>query len=178
MTLSTKLFWALFAVTLAVYLAILVWSLPAIAAEADGLRPFDLRPQGYSFDEAREFLTALSDRGRELYLGPQQWLDTAYPLLLALTLSLAFLRLAPPGRVWLALLAAAIACAGTVFDLMENAQVRALLRQDPAEITAEAVAAASNATVVKSLCHTAAFVALILLFVAFLRRRARERRGA
>ena len=71
-------FWLLFAATLSVYIVIVGWAIPMIAAEADGLTPFDMRPYGYSFDEARAFLSALTPRGVEIYLGPQQRLDTFY----------------------------------------------------------------------------------------------------
>ena len=88
-------FWLLFAVTLAVYATMLVWTLPAITAAAGGLAPFDMRPSGYSFDEAKAFLTALSPDGKALYLDAQHKLDAAYPALLAATLFFAIAALAP-----------------------------------------------------------------------------------
>ena len=39
--------------TVIVYLVIVLWSLPIVQGEADGLRPLDLRPLGYSGEEAR-----------------------------------------------------------------------------------------------------------------------------
>jgi hypothetical protein len=87
------LFWTLLAVTLGVYLVIVLWSLPRIAAEAGGIVPFDMRPAGYSLDDAKGFLTALSDSGRAFYLGTQHLLDLAYPALLGVTLAVGFVIL-------------------------------------------------------------------------------------
>ena len=56
-------YWIVFAVTLAVYGTMLAWSLPTVAASAEGLMPFDMRPGGYSFAEAEAFLAALSAEG-------------------------------------------------------------------------------------------------------------------
>ena len=114
------LFWAVILVTGAVYLTMLLWSLPAIARMADGIPPFDMRPTGYSVDEARDFLSALSTEGRAFYLDVQHWLDFAFPGLFALSLILGFLKLAP--RV-LALILSAVAVAAAWFDWSENAAV-------------------------------------------------------
>ncbi len=84
------IFWIMFAVMLGVYLVMVLWSLPLLMADAGGLPAFDLRPAGYSHDEAQAFLAALSPEGRAFYLDVQQWLDTAYPALLGVVLVMAF----------------------------------------------------------------------------------------
>ena len=81
-------FWTLVAITLAIYASMLIWTLPRITAAADGHVPFDMRPGGYSFDDAREFLTCLQPDGRTIYLGPQAVLDLIYPGLLAIVLTI------------------------------------------------------------------------------------------
>ena len=84
-----------------VYAAMLLWTLPAITEAAGGLMPFDMRPFGYTHTEALNFLAALTPDGLALYLGPQAWLDRAYPALLGLFLAWSFLRLGPERcRVW------------------------------------------------------------------------------
>ena len=70
--------------TLAVYFVMIVWSLPKIASAAGGAMPFDLRPWGYTPNEAEAFLVALSSEGRAFYTDVQLRLDTLYPPLLAL----------------------------------------------------------------------------------------------
>lgn len=73
-------FWPVLAATLAVYLVMILWSLPLIQAEAGGLRPFDLRPLEYMQDEARAFPGALSETGRVFYPGTPHKLDTFFPV--------------------------------------------------------------------------------------------------
>ena len=88
-------FWALFAVTNIVYLVMVVWSLPKVSEAAGGLVPFDMRPTGYSFEEAKAFLAALGPEGTAFYLHVQQRLDLLYPALLAATLFFAIRALTP-----------------------------------------------------------------------------------
>ena len=77
------IFWLMFLVMTGVYLVMALWAIPKIIADAGGLLAFDMRPLGYSFDEASAFLTALSSEGRAFYLNVQQMLDSAYPALFA-----------------------------------------------------------------------------------------------
>lgn len=142
------LFWLVLAAGAAIYAAMLLWTLPEIQGAAGGLVPFDMRPLGYSHAEAVEFLAALDARGLALYLGPQKWLDLAFPALLGLFLAWSFVRLGPGVFPRAILVVAAIAAAG--FDYLENIRVRAMLLAGP-EATSEAMAwAASVATLVKS----------------------------
>lgn len=151
-------FWLLFGAALALYLAIVLWSLPRISAEAGGLIPFDMKPGGYGLEEARAFLTALSAQGREWYLGTQHRLDLAYPGLLAACLALGFVILFRGPLRWV-LVIAALGVAG--FDWMENLAVSGLLRADPSAVTEAQVAAASRWSVLKSVTTTVAGVALL-----------------
>ena len=82
-----RAYWLIFALMLAVYGAMVIWTLPAISDGAGGLIAFDLRPTGYSIPEARAFLSSLNDDARALYLGPQGRLDMVYPALLGLVLT-------------------------------------------------------------------------------------------
>lgn len=175
-----RLFWVLLCATVAVYALMVFWTLPGIADEAGGLVPFDMRPGGYDFDAARAFLTALSDTGRALYLGRQHWLDSFYPGLMAATVCLALWRLTPraaPGWLRFGILILPWAAAG--FDWLENALVRQLLLATPDAVTAQAVAAASRATLAKSVLTTiAAVVVLVLVLRRFwVRWRRRGGRG-
>lgn len=51
-----------------------------------GVPPFDMRPFGYSPQEAKDLLAALGSAGRSYYLTRQLPLDALYPALLAITL--------------------------------------------------------------------------------------------
>lgn len=157
MSLRMVAFWVLVAATLAVYLAMILWSLPFIAAEAGGLVPFDLRPTGYSVSEARVFLEALSDAGRDHYLVTQHMLDRFYPAMLGATLVFSFWLLIR--RALIVGLAALPAILGMVFDYIENARVTTLLTGDaPTDMQIEA---AHMATILKSGFSTVAFVLLL-----------------
>ena len=109
-------FWTLVAVTTAIYLVMVLWSLPKISAAAGGATPFDMRPLGYSFEEARAFLTALSSEGARFYRTVQHRLDLLYPALLAATLFFAIRALAPHRWVLSPSLLALTAIPGSVFD--------------------------------------------------------------
>jgi hypothetical protein len=126
-------FWAVVAATLAVYAAMVLWSIPRIEAAAGGLPVFDLRPGGYGFDEARAFLTALSAEGRDFYLRVQHRLDLIYPPLMALATGWALLLLAPGGGAWR--LVALVPLPGMVFDWLENAAVARMLTAGPEALT-------------------------------------------
>lgn len=151
-------FWPVLAATLAVYLAMVLWSLPFIQTEAGGLRPFDLRPCGYSPDEARAFLNALGKSGRSFYLGTQHRLDLFFPGLLAVLMILGLSRLY--SRRWTVALGL-IAVSAAFCDYEENIAVADLLRLGPTGIDEEVVSIASLFTMLKSLLSTVVFVALL-----------------
>lgn len=153
-------FWVTIGTTNAVYLTMVLWSLPKIAGMAGGLQPFDLRPMGYSPDEGRAFLAAITPEGRSFYADVQHRLDLAFPGLLALTLILSFHRLA--GRR-LALILSALAAIGAAFDWAENRAVAQLLA---APVLNDAdIRMASQLTLAKSAAVTLAVTALTVLLV-------------
>ena len=147
----------LWGLTGVLYLIIVLWSLPMIAGEAEDILPFDLRPLGYSLGEAGAFLNALSDAGRAQYLGPQRWLDVAFPVCLAAALLVSFSRLFPRRVAWAL---GAVAVLGMLADLSENHTVREMLVAEA--VDAETVARASMFTLVKSLCATVAMTAVLI----------------
>jgi hypothetical protein len=74
------------------------WTLAYLRRTAGGLEPFDLRPFGYTPEEARALLYALSSIGRTYYADVQLQLDTAYPALYAISRGLLLFWLTAPGR--------------------------------------------------------------------------------
>ena len=166
-----KRYWALVAVTLGVYLAMASWTLPFIGAEAGGLRPFDMRLTGYSFEEAITFLTAISDAGRTTYLTTQRYLDMIYPALMALMLSIPlYHHLAKP---W-SLLLVSVVFAASDFDYLENWAVAGLLAMDPSDITPDLVATANHFTQAKAALTT---IAIFTLFGVLLVKWVRPKRA-
>ena len=136
-------YWILFAVTLAIYGTMLAWSLPTVAALAEGLTPFDMRPGGYSFAEAEAFLTALSAEGASFYRDVQLRLDIVYPPLLAVTVGWAIWWLLPADWGLWRVLAVLPAVGGMVFDWMENNAINGLLQAGTAGLTEQMVGSAS-----------------------------------
>jgi len=165
-------YWLVVAVTLGVYAAMLIWTLPGISAGAGGLAPFDMRPTGYSADDARAFLAVLSDDARQLYLGPQAMLDRAYPILLAVVLGGAIWMLFSASWLRWGLLGAV--GIGMIADFVENARVAAMLAQ-VAPVSDAMAQGACRATVVKSAASGIAIVAVLAGAArAMWRRRARR----
>jgi hypothetical protein len=167
-----RLFWLSLALMLTGLALIFFWSVPRI--EASGIEPFDVRTGGYSYDEAADFLIALTDAGRAAYLGPQRLADTLFPLgFFGVLASATYLALYVRGRIWAGL---TIVVPGVylVFDLLENAAVAGLLRAGADGITPEMVERASSFTQWKFLFVNAA---LFLLAAVVLVRAAVRLRG-
>lgn len=153
-----KTYWVLVAAMVTNYLIMLLWSLPLVSETAGGGVPFDMRPGGYSFDDARVFLTAISDAGRDFYLNTQQLLDVFYPTLFAITVAIALVHLMP--RYWGWTLAA-LAIAAGVFDHLENSAVAVMLRVEADALTESMVLTANNWSLAKSISTTIVLVALL-----------------
>ncbi|PIE08961.1 MAG: hypothetical protein CSA73_01075 [Rhodobacterales bacterium] len=138
------------------YLVMVLWSLPQLTVA--GLVPFDLRPFGYSPDEARAYLAALGPDQRAFYAGVQHRLDLVFPGLMAASLILAYLLLFSR-RV--AGLASVMAVAAAVFDWCENAAVGVMLREG-AVVPDAMIVTASGWTVWKSVAVMLALGIVIL----------------
>ena len=158
MTTGWKIYWAVVAATVANYLIMVLWSLPLVAEMAGGRVPFDMRPGGYSFDDALAFLNAINDSGRDFYLNTQQFLDFFYPTLFATTVAIPMVHLMPRYLGWPM---AALAIGAGTFDYLENSAVAAMLRVEPDEVTEAMVSTASTLTLTKSISTTIASVALL-----------------
>ncbi|MEP2532015.1 hypothetical protein [Shimia sp.] len=154
----TKVFWGSFGAALLVYLVMVLWSLPFIAEQADGLVPFDMRPLGYTPEEARTFITALSEEGRVFYLDVQHMLDFIYPALLAAMLIIG-LQLVFPRRWAMGL--GFIALLGAASDYLENYMVSVMLTTPVDALSDNLVGLAQFWTLSKSAAATICSVALL-----------------
>ena len=162
MSRTAQALWVFLTLAMAVYLTMILWSLPHLRQAAGGRVAFDLRPMGYQPAEARALVAALGAEGRAFYLNVQHRLDTAYPALLAVVLALAFRLLA---RGWMVWALTAIAVLAAAFDYLENWAVAVLLRAGPEAITDAMVESASRWTLLKSATASVAFVALVVLLL-------------
>lgn len=165
---------AVFAATVVVFAVMHLLTFPHLA-EIAGSRPFDTRFLGYDRAAAVAFLKALGPIGRGEYLQVQLALDTVFPFLYGVSLSLILAEIF--GRAGLsarlAFLAAILVVAPTAaLDLAENAAIAEMLRRPPDAVGAELVAAASLRTTLKWAAALAGLaIAGLALLVAWRRSR-------
>ena len=161
-----KIFWTIVAIAVIDYLVMVVWSLPYIANQAGGLMPFDVRPTGYSLEEAKAFVGALSTKGNVFYLSMQHMLDTVFPIMEAIAVGWGIFMLMPESRGVVRWVAVIPAIAGMVFDLLENRQVGVMLTTGAGDLTAEIVSRGSMFTITKSILVTVSFLILASLLLS------------
>jgi hypothetical protein len=168
-------------VSFALWGVMVFWTLAYLRRTAGGLEPFDLRPFGYTPEEARKLLYALSSIGRKYYADVQLQLDTAFPAVYALSRGLLLLWVTAPGRTAarplplparLVLLILPIATAW--FDYFENEGIAAMLAADQ-QASDDLIERTSFWTRAKSLAALATeLVCVMLAAIAFVRWRHRR----
>ena len=154
----------LFILTQAVYLVMMIVTLPHLRTLSSGSDPFDMVPTGYDLTYAVSFLQAIGEQGRTYYLTRQIPLDLFYPGLFAISY----------GMMWLWLFAKLSASRDSfrgialipVFvgltDYAENASIVGMLKTFP-QVPETLVSVASALTVVKSTGTLLYFLALVVL---------------
>lgn len=143
--------------------AAMVWTTTRSLTPAPDWSVFDARVFGYDLDYAQGYIGALRETGGiDVYLGRQRMLDTVFPALLTAVLLVVF-RARCRGVVQMGLGALALVYLGA--DYLENARVAGLLRTAPEALTAQAVAAASLATVVKYAALAPCLIAALVIYV-------------
>ena len=165
---------ALFGLAAAGFYLLMIFVTLAHIETLSGLRPFDMRPGGYSAELANSLINDLGPSGRRYYLTRQIPLDLVYPFLMALTL-ISLLKWLGSRDVSqrLVQIGTWFSIAAAIADYLENAGICLMILSWP-EISANTVLAASAASIVKSGLTTAA-VLIVLLGVgswAFKRKRA------
>ena len=161
MSTGWKLYWVLVALTLVIYMAMVGWSLPLISNAAGGLAPFDLRPGGYSFDDAQAFLMALPADSVVFYQETQHRLDAAFPALVGVVLIIGLWWLSHNWPTPARILLVAFPLVGAIADYLENSSVARLLIAGGEGITPDMVAQANRWTVLKSGSITVSMLALL-----------------
>ena len=147
---------------ISVYLAMILGPLATLESTA-GLKPFDMRPNGYGLEEARELLSNLGAEGREIYLKQQLPLDLLYPALMALTLACLYQLIgSTSGHALIVRVGVVLSWAAASFDYAENFGVFLMLTLWP-DLPELLVRSASFATLVKSIATTAAVFGLLAL---------------
>lgn len=166
---SGRLIVTAFVLGMITYLTMILGPLAELEKIA-GLKPFDLRPGGYSYDSARDLIAALGQEGRRIYLWRQIPLDTAYPALFAISVAGAicwFSRIlaAPLNGLFRAV--SYTAYLAGMADYLENALIVTMLNSG-AEMSPSLTRFASAATISKSVLTSVAMTALLLAIILFL----------
>ncbi len=155
-----------------IYILMITVTLSHLEA-VSGQVPFDMRPLGYSPEDAVALLEGLGVKGRRYYLTRQIPLDTAYPALLALflvSLMRWFGHSMPAHR--LVRLGILMAVGAALCDYCENIGIAAMILNWP-DLSDWLVHASSIATVAKSGLTTVSVMITILLGVVAARQRVR-----
>lgn len=161
----------LFVLTMAVYLLMLLVTIPRVQRYAPDTALFDLSPAGYSHSQAMTLLETLGHDGRGAYLFPQLAIDFIYPGLFAICFSLMFIwvyskRIRSDSKF---LYLAALPVFGGIFDYVENILIIRMIMTFP-DVSKGLVSVASGFTLLKSAFSTASFLMLILGFLFLLKR--------
>jgi len=175
MSVGKKAYWVLVAATVTVYGFMIFWAGPNIADMSGGGTPFDLHMFGYSHAEAQEFLAALTPGGAAFYLGPAMWLDTFFPAMFAVVLGAGCWILLDHRPLVMRIGAALLAGCYALFDYLENAAVVRMLNSVPEDLSVALVDTASRWTELKFFFVDAAITVLVVLVIARLLERRKNR---
>ena len=172
------LFWTFFTAAMAIYIAMILWSLPVITEAAGGLAPFDMRPFGYTLADAQAFLAAIDLETVKFYRNVQLTLDIFYPALITISLVLGIYLLLPARFGAWRWVIAALPLPIAPFDYLENNLIGVMLASGPEMVSADLVSAASRWTMLKSSFTTASMLLLVALSLWWLVRRIQRRAGS
>jgi len=173
---SDAITWISFGLALIVYAFMVLNTLPGIATYAEGAVAFDMRPGGYSFEEAQGFLAKLGDEGRHYYLTRQLVLDIFYPAFLAMALFGFLKMLADSAKgIWkkALIIGAYTSFVCAAFDYAENILIVNMLVSE--KIQMSLVSAASWMTIGKSLGTTSVFCVVLVGLIAKLLQNVKRR---
>ncbi len=98
---------------------------------ASGLLPFDLRALGYSALDAQQYLLALSERARAVYLLEMRWLCMAFRVAFGITLILGAIALSRGRAWWRRGVFVLLALAWIGADAAENLLINEMLLRGP-----------------------------------------------
>lgn len=155
------LFLTLLAVAVVTLVLMRVWTIPDLKEASGGLDVFDVLISGYSHDYVVVYNDVLGDEARALYLGAHRTLDTLFAVSLTGTIAVSAYLLAQRWSLVLALALGLTPLFYFAFDMLENAQIAAILYHRSA--TVEMAQAASRFTISKA--QALRFAITVVLFV-------------
>jgi len=165
---SGKTVFILFTLTMAIYLLMLLYSIPLVESFAPNTALFDLSPSGYSYQHAVSLLEELGNEGRQIYLSRQLPVDFVYPGLFGFSYTLLLIWLfsksvKDTSKIFYL---AFIPALGGLFDYLENIYIIRMINAFP-DLSARLVQVASTFTLLKSIFTTVFFLLLFAGFAAF-----------
>ena len=165
----------LFLLTMAVYLLMLLYTIPKVESFAPGIALFDMSPSGYSYQHAISLLESLGEAGRNVYLFQQIPADFIYPGLFSLSYSLLLTRLLakgfkPDSKIFFLALVPAL---GGFFDYLENISIILMIYSFP-NLSQAHVGVASTFTILKSAFTIGFYILLLVGLFSLVVKRFRE----
>lgn len=155
------------AVTLIICCVMNLYLLPLIESTTQGIRAFDMNSLGYSFEQAKTFVSLLSEEGMKTYLFRQLPLDFIYPIAYTVFFSLSILKLRGDKK-WLVVFPLLL----MISDYIENIITIVMLRTD---FSSSVAAAGSCVTTIKSVLMYITIILVLVLFVLWLIKRRKEK---
>lgn len=168
-----------FIITMAVYLFMLLVTIPYVMSFSGGMKLLDMMPSGYDADYVSTLMIALGEQGRHAYLLYQIPFDMIYPGFFAVTWCLIFAWfLRKANRLHSSLFYISyIPVSAAIFDYLENFGIIAIISKWPESPVL--LSDASNIfSVLKSFLTTIYFVSLIVLLIVVMVRYFRKRVSA
>ncbi|WP_299351625.1 hypothetical protein [uncultured Shimia sp.] len=167
MTRYTKTLSALTVVTAATYALLVGVGMAHLVLGPEKLQPFDLRPLGYSVQDAAQYLSLLNEDKAALYTGLLRRVDTLFPVLFGLWMGWVCWGLTRTLHPWSRVILLVAPASYTVMDLCENALVADMVLAFKTPPNPTLVSLASSYTVSK---FVTLFVAFGLLLVMMIRK--------
>ncbi|MGJ7921693.1 hypothetical protein [Neobacillus sp. LXY-4] len=168
--------WLLFLIlSQTIYIIMQTYTIPRISDEAGGLLIFDMKPLGYTYEDAYKFLSQLSEKGYKLYTHVQLPLDILFPILNGITGLCTFILLirlynkvknksdlylfSPFSKATLTLPLIAM-----LFDYMENMMIFVMLSYQSA-VPKMVVYVADIFTIIKSMSTSIFYIISFIIFI-------------
>lgn len=156
--LSWKYFISFFLIANLIYGIMIFITMPKLQAGVNGLPVFDMRPMGYTYEEANELLGLMDIKTKEFYQNIQLPLDIIYPFFLALYSALFYIKISK--IKFIKSIGIFISCLVCIFDYCENIGIFIMLN---GMISRRNVVAFSMFSELKTILTMVMFTGIIML---------------
>ena len=164
---TKTLLWISGILTVAICAVMNLVLIPIIEANTEGLRCFDMNSTGYTYEQAKQFLSLLDEKGRDIYLHIQLPLDFFYPVAYTAFFMLALKKLS--GKTLPLVIPGALAIADYIENICSIRMLRAM------DVTEGMAKFASTVTVIKSALMTLTFILLAVFLIVWLVKRKKNK---